>query len=107
MPVTTHEPFIAKERSIGGFMVHVLLPAFLRRHSVSDTNTRSSRIGRYSFGPNPLLTQGRNEVVDSLVTLDVESVVKTGRAERFHATSSVAEQVLRTRHYRTVGLSYT
>ena len=63
-------------------MVHVLLPAFLRRHSVSDTNTRSSRISRYSFGPNPLLTQGRNEVVDSLVTLDVESVVKNwkGRA---------------------------
>ena len=88
-------------------MVHVLLPAFLRRHSVSDTNTRSSRSGRYSFGPNPLLTQGRNEVVDSLVTLDVESVVKTGRAERFHTTSSVAEQVLRTRYYLTVGLSYT
>ena len=87
-------------------MVHVLLPAFLRRHSVSDTNTRSNRIGRYSFGPNPLLTPGRNEVVDSLVTLDVESVVKTGRAERFHTTSSVAEQVLRTRYYLTVGLSY-
>ena len=93
MPIATHEPFIAKQRSTVGCIAHDLLPALLRKHSVL----------RYyhEWGPWSLLytrpIQGFWRFLLHALSLS--------RLPCCCTTSSIAQPALRTPYYQTEGLS--
>ena len=93
MPIATHEPFIAKQRSTVACIAHDLLPAFLRKHFVL----------RYYHAMGtwePALHKAHSRFWRFLL-----HALSLSRLPCCCTTSSVAQPALRTPYYPTEGLS--